>query len=166
MRTRSFHGEAAANAAAPLEECFALLAAVDRYPDWCPDVVREVQVLDRGAGGEPRRVRMTIHVEWAAIVREFQLFLAVAVEPPRAVTLSRVTDHPTNQVFTARWLLEPADGTRITLGLDADLRVPAYVPADGIADKIAQAFVAAATQALSARQPYVAGQPYVARQPA
>jgi hypothetical protein len=41
--------------AAPLEECFALLAAVDRYRDWCPDVVRQVEVLDRDAAGEPLR---------------------------------------------------------------------------------------------------------------
>ena len=43
--------------AAPLEECFALLAAVDRYPEWCPDVVRYVEVLERGAEAQPRRVR-------------------------------------------------------------------------------------------------------------
>ena len=145
--------------AAPLEECFALLAAVDRYPDWCPDVVRQVEVLDRDAAGEPRRARMTIHVEWGAIVRDFQLFLAVAVEPPRAVTLRRVTDHPTNQAFTANWLLAPADTTRITLELDAELRIPGYIPADGIADKIAQAFVAAASRALSAPPRHVASRP-------
>ena len=145
--------------AAPLEECFVLLAAVDRYPEWCPDVVRQVDVLDRDAAGEPRRARMTIHVEWGAIVRDFQLFLAVAIEPPRAVTLRRATDHPTNQAFTANWLLAPADTTRITLELDAELRIPAYFPTDGIADKIAQAFVAAASRAVSAPPRYVAGRP-------
>lgn len=145
--------------AAPPEECFAVLAAVDRYPEWCPDVVRDVQVLDRDGRGEPRRVRMTVHVEWGVLEREFQLFLAVAVEPPRAVTLSRVTDHPTNQAFTAGWRLEPADRTRIALRLDAELRVPAHIPADGIADKIAQAFVAAASRALSPSPPAPAGRP-------
>ena len=63
-----------ADVAAPLEECFALLAAVDRYPHWCPDVVRYVEVLERGAGGQPRRVRMLIHVARGTLVKEFQLF--------------------------------------------------------------------------------------------
>lgn len=149
MSTRQFHGEAAADVAAPLEGCFALLAAVDRYPDWSPDAVRDVQVLERAAGGQPCRVRMSIHVAWGTLVRDFQLFLAIAVEPPRAVTLKRVTDHPTNQEFTARWLLRPDTSTRIALELDAKLRVPAYVPAAGIADEIAKMFVAAASRALA-----------------
>ena len=143
--------------AAPLQEGFALLAAVDRYPDWCPDVVRQVEVFDRAPGGQPRRVRMMIRVARAALVREFQLALAVAVDPPQAVTLTRVTDHPTNQEFTARWLLRPGDRTRITLELDAALRVPAYVPAAGVADQIAETFVGAAGRAL--RVPPGSGDP-------
>ena len=139
-----------ADVAAPLEECFAFFAAVDRYPVWCPDVIRYVEVLERGAGGQPRRVRMMIHVARGTLVKEFQLFLAIAVEPPRSVTLARVTDHPTNQKFTAVWLLRPVGGTRIALQLDAELRVPALVPAAGIPDEIANGFVAAASQALDA----------------
>ena len=153
MRTRQFRGEAAADVAAPLEKCFALLAAVDRYPEWCPDVVRYVEVLERGGGGQPQRVRMTIHVARGTLTKEFQLLLAIAVEPPRSVTLTRVTDHPTNQEFTALWLLRPENGTRITLQLDAKLRVPALVPAAGIPDEIATGFVAAASRALASPPP-------------
>ena len=148
MRTRPFHGEAAAEVDAPIEECFTLLAAVDRYPEWCPDVVRYVEVLERGARGQPIRVRMMIHVARGTLVREFQLFLAIAVEPTRSVTLTRVTDHPTNQEFTAVWLLRPGGRTRIALQLDAQLRVPAFVPAAGIPDEVANGFVAAASRAL------------------
>jgi ribosome-associated toxin RatA of RatAB toxin-antitoxin module len=133
---------------APLEECFALVAAVDHYPEWCPDVVRSVDVLERRARGEPLRVRMMIHVARGTLVREFQLVLAIAAEPPRSVTLRRVTDHPTNQEFTAIWLLRPHGATRIALQLDAKLRVPALVPAGGIPDEIANGFVAAASRAL------------------
>ncbi|HTT27660.1 MAG TPA: SRPBCC family protein [Solirubrobacteraceae bacterium] len=138
---------------APLEKCFALVAAVDRYPEWCPDVVRYVEILERGARGEPLRVRMAIHVVRGTLVREFQLLLAIATEPPRSVTLRRVTDHPTNQEFTAIWLLRPDVGTRIALQLDAKLRVPALVPARGIPDEIANGFVAAASRALAAPPP-------------
>jgi ribosome-associated toxin RatA of RatAB toxin-antitoxin module len=151
MRTRQFHGEATADVPAPLEKCFALIAAVDRYTEWCPDVVRCVEVLERGLGGQPRRVRMMIHVARGTLVKEFQLFLTIAVEQPRSVTLTRVTDHPTNQEFTAAWLLRPDHRTRIALQLDAKLRVPALVPAAGIPDEIATAFVAAASRALTPR---------------
>ncbi|HUA46275.1 MAG TPA: SRPBCC family protein, partial [Solirubrobacteraceae bacterium] len=156
MRTRQFHGEARADVAAPLDECFTLLAAVDRYPEWCPDVVRQVQVLEYHAGGQPRLVRMMIHVARGTLVKEFHLLLAIAVDEPRSVTLTRETDHPTNQEFTAVWLLRPDRRTCIALELDARLRVPALVPAGGIPDEIADAFVVAASRALAA-PPHQAG---------
>ena len=90
-----------------------MVAAVDRYPDWCPDIVRGVDVLDRGADGQPSRVRMTMHIARGAVVREFNLSLAIVVEPPGTVKLTRVTDHPTNQEFNATWMLRPAGSTRV-----------------------------------------------------
>jgi ribosome-associated toxin RatA of RatAB toxin-antitoxin module len=147
---RDFHGEAAAVVAAPLQDCFALAAAVDGYPDWCPDVVRDVEVLNRDAGGQPSSVRMTMRVARGALVKEFNLSLAVVLEPPKAVKLSRFTDHPTEQELTATWVLRPAGGTRIALELDAKLRVPSYIPAGGAGDAIAERFVRAACRALTA----------------
>ena len=146
--TREFHGEAAEVVASRVEDCFALVAAVDRYPDWCPDVIREVDVLDRGDNGQPTSVRMKMRVARGGLVKEFNLFLAIVVEPPGSVKLTRVTDHPTNQEFTAVWLLRPGGRTRIALQLDAQLRVPAFVPAAGIPDEVANGFVAAASRAL------------------
>jgi len=147
--TREFHGEAAEVVTAPVEDCLALLAAVDRYPEWCPDVVRDVEVLDRGADGQPSRVRMTMRIARGALVREFNLFLAIVVEPPGTVKLTRVTDHPTNQEFNATWMLGPAGSTRVALELDAKLRVPWYIRAGGIGDTIAEGFVTAARRALA-----------------
>ena len=139
--------------AAHLEDCFALLAAVDRYPDWCPDIVRGVDVLDRGSDGQPSRVQMAVRISRGALVREFNLFLAIVVEPPRIVKLTRVTDHPTNQEFIATWRLRSAGSTRLALQLEASLRVPWYVPAEGVGDAIAEGWVAAARRALAAPPP-------------
>jgi ribosome-associated toxin RatA of RatAB toxin-antitoxin module len=147
---RKFHGEAAEVVAAPLQTCLALVAAVDHYPEWCPDVVRDVDVLERSADGQPSRVRMRMHIARGTLVREFDLFLATVVEPPGTVKLTRVTDHPTNQEFDATWVLDPAASTRVALRLDANLRVPWYVPAGGVGDAIADGFVTAACRALSA----------------
>jgi ribosome-associated toxin RatA of RatAB toxin-antitoxin module len=146
---REFRGEASEIAAASVEDCFGLVAAVDRYPDWCQGIVRDVEVLERSAAGQPRRVRMTMAIARGALVREFSLFLAVAVEPPETVKLTRVTDHPTDQEFNATWRLLPAHSTRISLALDAKLRVPWYVHSHGIGDAIAEGFVTAASQALA-----------------
>ncbi len=151
--TRDFHGQAADVVTASQADCLALVAAVDRYPEWCPDVVRAVEVLDRGAVGRPSRVKMTMHIARGALVREFNLFLAIVVEPPRTVQLSRVTDHPTNQEFNATWTLVPAASTRIALELAAKLRVPWYIRAGGIGDAIAEAFVSAARRALASGMP-------------
>jgi ribosome-associated toxin RatA of RatAB toxin-antitoxin module len=147
---RDFHGEAAAVVAAPLQDCFALLAAVDGYPHWCPDVVRDVEILNSDAGGQPSSVRVTMRIARGVLVREFDLFLAVVLEPPQAVKLTRFTDHPTEQEFTANWVLRPAAGTRIALEIDAKLRVPSYIPAGDAGDAIAERFVTAACSALSA----------------
>ncbi|MGN6169652.1 MAG: SRPBCC family protein [Solirubrobacteraceae bacterium] len=147
---REFHGEAAEVVAAPLDDCFALVAAVDRYPGWCPDIVRHVDVLDRGVGGQPSRVRMRMHVAHGALVKEFDLFLRVVAEPPRTVKLTRVTDHPTNQEFSAAWGLGPAGSTRVAFEFDAKLRVPWYIPAQGVGDMVADRFVAAACRRLAA----------------
>jgi hypothetical protein len=148
---REFHGQAADVTRASLEESFVLVSAVDRYPDWCPDIVREVEVLDRGADGHPSRVRTRMRVARGAIVREFDLYLAVAVEPPRTVGLTRMTDHPTNQEFNATWMLSSAVSTTIALELDAKLRVPQFIPAGGIAVAIAEGFVSAACRTLGAQ---------------
>jgi hypothetical protein len=147
--TREFHGEAAEVVPATQEACLDLVAAIDRYPDWCPDVIREVDVLDRGADGRPRRVRMAMHVARGGLERDFNLFLAIVVEPPGTVKLTRVTDHPTNQEFNATWMLRPAASTRIALELDAKLRVPWYIRAGGAGDAIAGAFVSAAAKRLA-----------------
>jgi ribosome-associated toxin RatA of RatAB toxin-antitoxin module len=152
-RVREFHGQAAEVTPASLEDSFALVAAVDRYPDWCSDAVRAVDVLERGPDGHPSRVRMGMHIARGAVVRDFDLYLAIVVEPPATVKLTRFTDHPTNQQFHATWLLRPAGSTRIELQLDAKLRVPPYTPAGGIPDAIAEGFVGAACRALAARRP-------------
>ena len=90
-----------------------------------------------------------MHIARGGFVREFNLFLAIVIEPPGSVRLTRVTDHPTNQEFNATWTLRPAASTRIALKLDAKLRVPWYIRAGGIGDTIVEAFVGAACRRLS-----------------
>ena len=92
---------------------------------------------------------MMMRIARGGLVRESDLLLAIVVEPPASVKLTRVTDHPTNQEFSATWTLRPAAGTRVALELDAKLRVPRYIHAGRIGDAIAEAFVNAASARLT-----------------
>ena len=56
---KDLHGSATTAIEATPEHCIAVLAAVDRYPTWYPDVVRDVEVLERDDAGMPRRARTT-----------------------------------------------------------------------------------------------------------
>lgn len=146
-------GTASAVAPAPVDDCFALLAAVDRYPEWYPQAVIEVQVLERGADAvAPARVRAKLHVGVGPIVRDFDLVLAVQTVAPESVKLTRVADGGSDQQFDVAWRLRHAGqgGTRIELELRASLDAPRFMPLGGIGDSIAKGFVDAAAAKLSA----------------
>ena len=75
---KDLRGTANAVVGAPRDACFALLQAVDRYPAWHPAVVREVEVLDRDGDGVAVQARTKLHVALGAIVKDFDLVMAVA----------------------------------------------------------------------------------------
>jgi Polyketide cyclase / dehydrase and lipid transport len=69
---KKLHGTATEVVAAPLDQCLALLEAVDRYPTWYPEVVRDVEVLDRDPSGQPTRARTKLHVSRGPLVKDFR----------------------------------------------------------------------------------------------
>jgi hypothetical protein len=149
---KQLHGTASATVATPIEECFALLAAVGGYPRWYPEVVHEVEVVEVGSDGQPTKARTTLHVSEGPIVKDFNLLLAVTVEPPAMVKLARIpNDSSDQQRFEVTWRLEDRGDTSIWLGLDANLSVPRFIPIGSVGDAIAGGFVAAATRALGSQ---------------
>jgi ribosome-associated toxin RatA of RatAB toxin-antitoxin module len=146
---KKLHGTATEVVAAPLDECLALLKAVDRYPTWYPEVVREVEVLDRDPSGQPTRARTKLHVSRGPLVKDFDLILAIVIEPPATVKLTMPTNDPSQQQFGVTWRLQDDEGTHIELYLDAILRVPRFLPVGGIGNSMAKGFVAAARRALA-----------------
>jgi hypothetical protein len=151
---KELHGSATQTLGATPEECTALLAIVDRYPSWYPEVIRDAEVLERGADGVPVRARTTVHVAVGPLVRDFQLLVTVAVEPRRQVTLTRVAHEATDpEQFQVKWLVEPGPQTRLSVELTARLDVPRFLPVGGIGDSLAQGFVDAASRALADSSP-------------
>jgi hypothetical protein len=127
----------------------AFLAAVDRYPDWYPEVVKEVSVLERGGDGRPSKVRTKLHVMAGPVAKDFDLAMAVDVEQLDAVKLRRVSDTGSEQTFDVTWHLRDEAGTRLDLALNANINAPRFLPLGGIGNSIANGFVAAATAAIA-----------------
>lgn len=146
---KELRGSAATTVAAPVERCVERLRAVDRYPDWYGDVVRDVAVLERDGAGEPERARATLHVSAGPLVRDIRLLLAVVTEPGPTVRLTRIPHQPTDEErFEVIWRLSEGPPTGLALELSANLSVPRLVPLGGIGDAMAQGFVAAAAREL------------------
>ncbi|MGZ4297515.1 MAG: SRPBCC family protein [Solirubrobacteraceae bacterium] len=143
-------GRATRSVRSPAAECFALLAAVDRYREWYPEVIREVDVLEREAGGQARRARTLLHLSWGPVVKDFDVVLGIDVEPPTMVGLARVSDAPSANTFEATWRLRETGATEIAIELGATLDVPRFLPLGGIGDAIAGGFVDAAVRRLAA----------------
>jgi hypothetical protein len=152
MRMKELRGAAAGVVSVPAQEALKLLEAVDGYPTWYPEVVKEVEVVERDDQGRVTRARATLNVAYGPLARSFRLLLAVVVERPTMVRLTRIAhDRGDQEQFEVIWRLQEESGTtRIRLELEANLSVPRLVPLGGAGDAMAEGFVAAATKALTA----------------
>ena len=131
---------------APLAQCLALVEAVDGYPDWYPEVVRAVEVRERDARGLPSRAQTKLHISVGPVTKDFDLLMAVTVEPPATVRLAKVGGAAKFEVI---WRLTEGEQTRIALELDANLDVPRFLPLGDVGNSVAQGFVSAASDELA-----------------
>jgi hypothetical protein len=146
---KALDGSASAGVAAPMERCFELLAAVERYPDWHPDVVRRVEVVERDDEGRASKAQALLHAAVGPLVKDFDLLLAVETESPHRVSLTRIRhDASDPEEFRVLWRLREAAQTQIELTVSANLSVPRFLPVGGIGDALASGFVEAAARAL------------------
>jgi len=147
---KELSGSATGTTNASREEALALFAAVDAYPRWHPDVVKEVDVLERDSQGQATKARTKLHVRHGPITRDFDLTMAVQVDSPGGtVMLSRIPHHGRDgEKFDVTWRLSGAGPTQIRLDLAANLDVPRIVPLGGVGDAMAAGFVNSATREL------------------
>lgn len=146
---KELSGSAAGEVAATGEECMALLAAVERYPQWYPEVVQRVDVLERDPAGQVTRASTTLHVSAGPVTRDFSLVLDVQVQQPDVVRLVRVPHEPGDEEhFEVTWRVGGGVRRGLEVALTAVLPVPRFLPVGGIGDSLAQGFVAAAAREL------------------
>jgi Polyketide cyclase / dehydrase and lipid transport len=127
----------------------ALLEAIEGYPTWAPDIVKEGEVLERDAGGLPTKARARLHVERGPITRDFNLVFEVTVDPAGRIALRRIPQEASDKErFDVTWRVHGGQSTRIELELGANLDVPRFIPLGDVGDSIAQQLVSGATRAL------------------
>ena len=154
MKELSGSAETTVSATAP--DCIALLAAIERYPDWYPDVIRRAEVIDRDSAGHPTRARATVHVSVGPLVRDFDLLLAVEVRPD-GVRLVRVPHDPADQeLFEVDWEVREGAAVSLRMLLTARFDVPRLLPIGSVGESVAQGFVAAAKRELDGSSPKAA----------
>jgi ribosome-associated toxin RatA of RatAB toxin-antitoxin module len=146
---KELSGSAEITTEATPRACFELVAAVDRYPAWDPDVIPSVEVLAVDSDGRTKRVRTAVHVAVGPITRDFDLVMDVQLSEKDAVCLSRVPNEAGDpERFEVVWRIAERAPTRLRIELTATLEVPRLVPVGGIGDRLAQQFVEAARREL------------------
>ena len=146
---KELRGTATALVSASLAQCLALVEAVDDYPRWYPDVVRTVDVLERDAHGLPSRARTKLRVSVGPLTKDFDLLMAVMVEPPATVQLVKVGG---TAKFDVIWRVRDGQHTSLELELDATVDVPRLLPLEGVGNSVAEGFVSAASAELARRR--------------
>jgi hypothetical protein len=143
-------GSASATTAASQAEAIALLGAIDGYPSWTGEVVKQAEVLDRDGEGRPTRAQTKLHVERGPLTRDFDLLFDVKIDPAGTVALTRVPNERSDKErFDVIWKVGGGQSTRIELQLAANLDVPRLIPLGGVGDSMAADLVSAATRALA-----------------
>jgi hypothetical protein len=147
---KALSGSAASDVTATTERCMAVLADVGHYPEWYPEVVRRVDVLERDGTGQATKAKTSLHVTHGPVTRDFNLTLDVQVQPPDVVRLVRIPHEPTDEErFEVNWRVRDGVTRRIELALAAVLPVPRFFPVGDIGDGLARGFVTAAAAAMA-----------------
>ena len=159
---KKLDGRAEAAVGAPMETCFTVLAAVERYPGWIGEFIRAVTVLDRDASGLPTRAHIAVHVAQSPFGKTFEFDAAIRSEPPRAVELSRLPGGPSDadRVSLSWSLLREDQHMRIALEFAAEVPfLPGVLPLPGVGDLIARTLLDAAVRELGGSSAPATGAP-------
>jgi ribosome-associated toxin RatA of RatAB toxin-antitoxin module len=147
---KEISGCASGTVRASARQCFEALIAVDAYPDWIGEYVREVHVLERDSRGHPTRARAIVHVAQSVFGKDFELELAISTEVPRAICITRIPEHEDDAEHLALvWHIERGSAATVTLEFAARISLlPGWLPIGDAGDLMAAAALEAAADAL------------------
>ncbi len=107
---------------APPDRCFAVVADIERYPEWAADI-KEVSVHERDAENRP----LLVTFRAAAFGRSTSYTLAYDYSEAPRVLAWRLTKGDITTKLDGRYVFDAAEsggGTEITYHLEVELRVP------------------------------------------
>jgi hypothetical protein len=143
-------GRAGSVVEAPIATCFSVLEAVERYPSWCGEFIREVASVERGDDGRPVRAHVVVYVARSPFGKRFEFDVTIRTEPQHAVCLSRLPSSPSDRDrFSVYWSL--SEGERTCIGLEFFAAVsflPSALPLPGVGDLVAGNLLEAAIREL------------------
>ena len=149
---KELRGIASARVAASADECLALLLDIERYPDWYPEVIRQVEIVSAATHEAPAVAQTTVHLGVGPVRRDFRLLMEISSEAGQIVRLTRArrqADDP--EELSVTWRIEggsrPGE-TDLAVELSARLDAPRLLPLTGLGDVVAHGFVSAAAGAL------------------
>ena len=107
--------------AAPPERCFAVVADLERYPEWAADI-KEVEVKERDGQGRPQLVTLRA----AAFGRSTSMTLAYDYSEAPRVLSWKLTQGDITTKWDGSYIFEANGdgGTDVTYHVEAALRVP------------------------------------------
>ena len=106
--------------AAPIESVFAVIADVEHYPEWAPDV-STVEVLDHDEANRPRDVKFSADFSGRTTTYTLRYDWSQA---PAAVSWTQQSGDVTSRVDGSYELNAKGDGTEVRYSLSVDLKVP------------------------------------------
>jgi ribosome-associated toxin RatA of RatAB toxin-antitoxin module len=150
---KDISGSASAQVPVSARRCFELLIAVEDYPSWIGDYVREVHVLERDGRGRPARARAVVHVAQSPFGKDFTVDVTVSPESARRIRVSRIPAGPEDEDrLELIWHVEPGAGATVAVEFAAQVSaVPGWLPVGDAGDAIARAALQAAADALEER---------------
>ena len=141
---------ASGRTAASIEACYALLSDFESYPDWFPEGVRSIEVLERDPAGWPSRLRTTLHTSSGPVQRDFDMQMTVRLRPPEEVELTRApNENGDREDMVVSWRLTSGPQTLVAVNLRARLDLPGFLPVGGLAQGMADRFLQAALRRLN-----------------
>lgn len=135
---------------ARVDEAYALLSNFESYPDWFPEGVKSIQVLERAPDGHPSRLSVKLHTSSGPVQRDFDMQMTTALRRAELVELRRVPKENRDQEeMTVSWRLTDGPQTLVAVDLRARLDLPGFLPVGGLAQGMADRFLQAALRRLN-----------------
>lgn len=146
---KDLSGSASGRTDASVDAAFALLADFEGYPNWFPDGVKSVRVLERSPDGHPSRLQTLLRTTSGPVKRDFDMQMTATLRRFELVELRRVPnpDRDTEEMVVS-WRLSPGPQTLVAVDLRARLNLPGFLPVGGLAQGMADQFLQAAIRRL------------------